>query len=77
MGATTKTSIMSYLIKGMEEVFTDQFAEYVVKTSQNEGIDETLLNLIMTRVAEYEEKNAVRFINFFGSDYIIFKVLTA
>jgi hypothetical protein len=57
-------------VKELEEVFSHEFIEYMMNQEIASKPD---LVLIFRRIEEFEKKNNIQFVCFFGSQYIIFK----
>jgi hypothetical protein len=60
-----------YLIRDYFDVFSEEFIGLV--NSSDTHIPSQTLQHIMNRIEDYEKKNDVEFVNFFGQAYIIFK----
>lgn len=62
---------MSYITRRLEEVFSSNFVQYIADKHDWQLTDNDV-NLIFRRIAEYEQKNNVRFVTFFAKHFIIF-----
>jgi hypothetical protein len=60
-----------YIVHEFADVFTPELAEYIMLTSE-EGDKKNLVH-IMNQVENFERKNLVEFVSFYGSGYIIFR----
>lgn len=63
---------MKYVIKEHSEVFSPEFTYYIFNQAL---IDKNILTLIMAEVERYEVRHNMKFINFFGNEYLIFREL--
>lgn len=64
---------MKYAVKYLNEVFSEDFVDYVNTTLHGEPADAKILTMIMKEIQSYETKRNLEFVSFFGSDMIIFK----
>lgn len=62
---------MKYIIKDFEDVFHPEFLEYMLNTQQ----DKKHIQQIMNRIAEYEKKYNLQFVNIPADGLIIFREL--
>lgn len=70
---------MNYVVKDMQEVFSDQFAEYI-RSKQDEakytmhGLDQSDVQLIFRRITEFESKHDLQYVTHFNQ-FLIFRQL--
>ncbi len=62
-----------YVVKDRDEVLSDFLMDYIAQV--DDGITAKEVKQIMRSIQEFEEKNQLQFVNFFGSQFLIFKTI--
>ena len=64
---------MNYEIKTIDEIFKPGLLEWIRGTVEVYGLTKKNAQLIFRDLAEYENRNGLTFVCFFGTEFVIFR----